>query len=322
MAATTAITPLSDIMRTLATPEFRSKIEAALPEHFKLKRMMRIIQTALSRNPRLGECTKSSLFGAIITASQLGLEINTPLGHAYLIPYRNKGVMECQLIIGYQGYIDLAWRSGQIQDIYAEVVREGDHFEYELGLERKLVHRPKAGNTGQLTYTYAVCNIKGGGRAFVVLDNDEVMKAKRASKSPDTVWNTDNEPAMRKKTAIRQLRKWIPQSPEMARAGALEDALDRGEPQIFDTGYRELDESQQTTVVESKVAAAKTKAEQVKKLVAEDSSAETEAEAESETKPVPDSPDGPDDPDLPPLLKGIAGNEARPPKKDPRRFMR
>lgn len=264
MAGNTAIVPMKDIVTALATPEWQAKIRRALPSHVKPERMLRVIQTALSRNPSLASCTKVSLFGAIVTASQLGLEVNTPMGHAYLVPFRNKGQMECQLIIGYMGYIDLAWRSDRILDIYAEVVREGDEFLYEMGLERKLVHRPKFGNKKPLTHVYAVCNIKGGGRAFVVLDKSEVMQAKSVSKSPNTVWNTENEPAMWKKTAVRQLRKWIPQSVEFATAAALDEAAERGESQVFDTQIEELDRA---SADDGRIEAARTRAANVRKQV-------------------------------------------------------
>lgn len=33
---------------------------------------------------------------ALMNAAQLGVEPNTPLGQAYLIPYKNKGALECQ----------------------------------------------------------------------------------------------------------------------------------------------------------------------------------------------------------------------------------
>lgn len=68
-------------------------------------------------------------------AAQLGVEPNTPLGQAYLIPYRNHGQLECQFQLGYKGLIDLAYRSGEITSISAHEVCENDDFEYELSLD-------------------------------------------------------------------------------------------------------------------------------------------------------------------------------------------
>ena len=74
-----------------------------------------------------------SFIAALMNAAQLGLEPNTPLGQAYLIPYKNKGILECQFQIGYKGMIDLAYRTGQVQMIQAQIVREHDFFEYQYG---------------------------------------------------------------------------------------------------------------------------------------------------------------------------------------------
>ncbi|MED0762673.1 recombinase RecT, partial [Aneurinibacillus thermoaerophilus] len=79
------------------------------------------------------------------------------IGHCYIIPYGR----EAQFIIGYKGMIDLARRSGQIEQIYAHAVYEADHFEYELGLHPKLVHKPATGRRGAIQYVYAVAHFKG-----------------------------------------------------------------------------------------------------------------------------------------------------------------
>lgn len=67
-----------------------------------------------------------SFLAALMNAAQLGLEPNTPLGQAYLIPYKNKSVLECQFQIGYKGLIDLAYRNFLKQDIEK---RNGDSME-------------------------------------------------------------------------------------------------------------------------------------------------------------------------------------------------
>ena len=113
------------------------------------ERFTRITLSALSTNAKLQETTPQSFLGAMMTAAQLGLEPNTPLGQAYLIPFRNKGVLECQFQLGYKGLIDLAYRSGQISVIQAHTVYENDEFEYELGLDPKLKHVPAKGRQGK-----------------------------------------------------------------------------------------------------------------------------------------------------------------------------
>lgn len=77
-----------------------------------------------------------SFIAALMNAAQLGLEPNTPLGQAFLIPYKNKGNLECQFQLGYRGMIDLAYRNERMQSIEFHTVYENDVFEYELGLNR------------------------------------------------------------------------------------------------------------------------------------------------------------------------------------------
>jgi hypothetical protein len=79
------------------------EIAKALPSVITPERFTRIVLSAISVNPKLAECTPKSFLGAMMTSAQLGLEVNTPLGQAYVIPYMNHGVMEAQFQLGYKG---------------------------------------------------------------------------------------------------------------------------------------------------------------------------------------------------------------------------
>ena len=131
--------------------KMEGQIAKALPSVLTPERFSRIVMTAVSSTPKLAETTPQSFLGAMMTAAQLGLEPNTPLGQAYLLPYKNKGVLECQFQLGYKGLIDLAYRSGQVSIIQAQAVRENDEFSYEYGLEPKLTHKPAPRDRGEVT---------------------------------------------------------------------------------------------------------------------------------------------------------------------------
>ena len=107
------------------------EIKKALPKVITVERFTRMALSALNTTPKLKECTQISFLSALLNAAQLGLEPNTPLGQAYLIPYKNKGVMECQFQIGYKGLLDLAYRSPQIQTVQAHCVYANDTFSYD-----------------------------------------------------------------------------------------------------------------------------------------------------------------------------------------------
>lgn len=132
------------------------EIKRALPSVLTPERFVRMALTAVNNTPALAQCTPMSFIAALMNAAQLGLEPNTPLGQAYLIPYKNKkkGVVECQFQIGYKGMIDLVYRNDNVQTIQAHIVRENDHFEYELGLESKLRHIPAMEGRGEMMYVY------------------------------------------------------------------------------------------------------------------------------------------------------------------------
>lgn len=155
-------------------------------------------------------------------ASQLGLEPDGVLGQAYLVPYRNRGQLEAQFQVGYRGYISLAMRSGQVKSISAEVVYEGDKFDYSFGTDQYLKHRPALKGRGEPVGVYAIAALDGGGHVFRVLSVDDVEGVRACSRAKDdgpwvTHWNE-----MARKTAVRALAKYLPMSVELQRA-AVED---------------------------------------------------------------------------------------------------
>ena len=142
------------------------EIKKALPQVITPERFTRMALSALNTTPKLAECSQMSFLGALMNAAQLGLEPNTPLGQAYLIPYRNKGKLECQFQIGYKGLIDMVYRNENIQTVQAQCVYENDDFQYELGLDPKLVHKPALKDRGNLILVYALWKSKNGGFGF------------------------------------------------------------------------------------------------------------------------------------------------------------
>ncbi len=196
------------------------QIQKALPSVLTGERFARMVLTALSSTPQLSECTPQSFMGAMMQAAQLGVEPNTPLGQAYLIPYRNHGRLECQFQLGYKGLIDLAYRSGEITDVTAHEVHENDEFEYELGLTPKLRHVPALKDRGRVTMYYAIWHTKAGGYGFEVMSVEDIQKhAKAYSQSYSSNYSpwTKNFDAMAKKTVLKQALKYAPLKTEFVR---------------------------------------------------------------------------------------------------------
>lgn len=204
------------------------EIKKALPTVLTPERFTRIALSALNNTPALQQCTPISFLAALMNAAQLGLEPNTPLGQAYLIPYKNKGKFECQFQIGYKGMIDLAYRNGQMQTIQAQAVYENDEFFYEYGLEPKLVHRPAFSDRGELVYFYGIFRTVNGGYGMAVMSKADMdIYAKTYSKAFDSSyspWKTNYE-EMAKKTVIKMALKYAPIKTEFQRALSTDETI-------------------------------------------------------------------------------------------------
>lgn len=204
----------------------QGQIKKALPSVMTPERFSRIAITAVATNPKLAQCTPQSFLGAMMQAAQLGVEPNTPLGQAYLIPYRNKGVLETQFQLGYKGMIDLAYRSGAVTDIQAHEVYANDEFNYELGLHPVLKHKPALTNRGEVVLFYAVFHTKDGGYGFEVMSMEEMQEhSKKYSKARDySPWKT-NFIEMAKKTVLKRCLKYAPLKTEFVRGLSADETI-------------------------------------------------------------------------------------------------
>ena len=199
----------------------KPQIEKALPSVITPDRFTRMALTAVAQNPKLGECSPASFCGAMLQAAQLGLEPNTPLGQAYLIPFRNKGKMEAQFQLGYLGLIELAHRSGEFRSIEARVVYENDEFEYEYGLEGMLHHKPALKDRGKPIAYYAVYHLVNGGYGYEVMSKEDIdsyaKKYSQAFDSSYSPWKTAHD-EMAKKVVLKRVLKYAPIKTEFVKA--------------------------------------------------------------------------------------------------------
>lgn len=210
---------LGDLQKMLETN--KAQLLAALPSHMTPERMIRVAVTAYSKTKALQECSLLSICQCVMSASQLGLEPDGVLGHAYLVPFYNNKTKqkECQLIPGYRGLIELGRRSGHLISIQAHVVYEKDHFDLKYGIEDKLEHTPyMKGDPGKPYAVWAKAQFKDGGMAVDLMSWAQIMKVRDRSKAKESgPWVTDTE-EMAKKTVLKRLLKTCPMSVELANA--------------------------------------------------------------------------------------------------------
>lgn len=210
-----------DIKDLLRSEQFKQAVRMALPKHLTADRFIRVAINATLRSPKLLNCNKESFFRALMDLSSYGLE---PDGRrAHLIPFGS----EVQLIIDYKGLVELVRRSGDVSYIHADVVYEGDEWEFRYGTEAKLVHRPNLEKRGKadarVVAVYSFVKLRDGSEDFMVLSPAEVEAVRRRSKAANNgPWVTDWA-EMAKKTAFRRHSKWLPLSSEAR------DAVERDE---------------------------------------------------------------------------------------------
>ena len=183
---------------------YESQIARALPNVITPERFSRMVLTAITKTPKLAECTPESFMGAMLTAAQL-------------IPDESK----CEFQIGYKGLLELAHRSGELKTLEAHCVYENDEFSVEYGLNPNLIHKPCFKDKGELLGIYAVYHTNNGGYAFEFMSKEDIENHRnqysKSYKSASSAWQTDFE-SMAKKTVIKRLLKYAPLKTEFVRA--------------------------------------------------------------------------------------------------------
>ena len=209
------------------------QFQKAMPAGYSATQLVRDAQTAIREIPRLADCDQASALGAFMTCAQLNLRPNV-MGQAYVVPYydRRQRGYRAQLQIGYQGLIDLAYRSGKVTLMEARTVYEKDDFYVEYGIQPKLQHRPFLdGDPGKSVAYYAVARMTSGDYVFHVMSRfqAEQWRDKNASAR-----NRDGEvvgpwrehfDAMAQKSCVRALAKWIPKDVAFSTAVSVDESV-------------------------------------------------------------------------------------------------
>lgn len=207
---------------------FSGEISKALPKGMEAVQFTRDAMTAFKNSPKLREVDPTSFMGALMTCAQLGLRPGVgALGEAWILPFKG----QAQFIIGYQGMISLAHRSGLLDSVTTRMVHENDEFSVQYGTEDKLVHRPPTkGPRGEAIGYYCVVKVKGGGYVFEYMTRQE-MEAHRdefaMARSGGRIvgpWR-DNFDAMARKTMVRRLWPYMPRSAAMTLAQAADSTV-------------------------------------------------------------------------------------------------
>jgi recombination protein RecT len=255
MMSTTTNTPQADpkkdrriALRQLMGAQ-KTELVKLLPAA-KVERLLRVALTECVRNPQLLACTAESWALALNACAAWGLYPDSSLGYVYLISRENRKKpgkpMEVQAMRGYQGDIQLARNTGEIADLYCEVVYEKDEYQVTKGLSRDIKHVPYAGpdDPGPLRAVYAVARLKSGETAWVDLSARDVARHRAASESASSDYSPWNKhtAAMWKKSAIRELVKWLPRASEKMEDAVAKIGTDDARQAVIDVAAAEATE--------------------------------------------------------------------------------
>ena len=180
----------------MSTPKVRNDLAKVKTDVLDPAKVVRLTLNAMQVTPNLWKCTRESMLGCMMTATGLGLEPNTPLQHAWIIPYENnrniggtwQKVFEAQFMIGYKGFVDLMWRADNLEALIPGA-READSFESYVSSEVDggtffKFQKNLKDDRGDLiaAFTYSQTGGKRGvGKMATVLTQEEVLKRRARS---------------------------------------------------------------------------------------------------------------------------------------------
>lgn len=255
------------IFDLLTEPKARTAIASVAGQYMTPERFLRLAVNALRKTPRLLECDPQSVLGAFMASAALGLEPNTVLQQAFLIPYGVRGKLDndkwgithydCQFQIGYRGFITLAHRSPHIITLEAEAIHKGDRFKHQKGSQSFLEYEKALTERGELIGAFAYSKLEGGGEAATILPLDEIHKIRgrsetylsllRGAEGNDQDWKKKKaeeklantpwvlwEDDMSAKSAIKKHSKQLPMNPGDPMAAAVSLDADRDDGKTVD----------------------------------------------------------------------------------------
>lgn len=218
-----AIQSPTDLKKLLFT-QYQKQIVNYFGNEQKALRFLSSVVSDVQRTPALLDCEPTTLVNSYIIMAELQLMPSGISGEAYVLPYKNRGNMQAQFQLGYQGLVTLFYRAG-VKDIVAEIVFEKDEFDYVNGV---VTHRPDvfADDRGKAIGAYVIATLQSGGTVTKVMSKKEILDiAKKFSKSFNSdfsPWKEKQDPQlwMWRKTVLKQAAKLIPKNETIYRAVA------------------------------------------------------------------------------------------------------
>jgi recombination protein RecT len=203
----------------------------ALPAHIPVERFVRVVMTAVQRNSKLLRCTRQSFFNACMSAANDGL---LPDGReGAIVPYGDDDgggakSENAQWLPMIQGLRKKVRNSGVLTDWNVQVVQQGDEFDYALGDNPYIHHKPspKGGRARPVLFAYSIATYPDGSKSREVMNVDQIEDVRKKSKARKGPWSDPIfYPEMCRKTVARLHSKQLPMSTDLDRLMQRDDAL-------------------------------------------------------------------------------------------------
>lgn len=247
--------------------KYETDLKALLQIHsIQPEKFMTLTLNAVKRMPKLLECDPKTLFGSIMVAAELGLEPNTVMGYAHILPYKRKykdggqwkEILEAQFQIGYPGWLEIMYRNPKIESIDTGVIYENEEWTFDKGRREPFSHKPlppsKRGK--EWVAIFAIAWLKDAAKPKVIVlykeEIDQIKKLSQGANSDYSPWNSaDKDPFlwMPRKTGIKQLVKELPKTKEIETVYHIDNVVETG-------GTVRLNDDKTLEVVESDFAKA------------------------------------------------------------------
>jgi len=216
------------------------------PQKFK-----QMLVNELERSPNLQNAflkNPASFFASALYCAELNLSPSSLVGEFYFT-VSNESVKP---ILGYKGLVALLLRSNKVKKIWAEVVYTEDDFEYELGLEPKMVHIPNFNSVktcDNIKCIYACAKIEDE-VVFKVMTLEEIKTIVDMLETPSEYYFNDKKDPEKwslKKVVLKQMSKLMPKEDDrLLKAVSFDDNVEGG-------GYLVLDDNDSVRVVQGTI---------------------------------------------------------------------
>jgi len=172
------------------------------------------------QSPYLQKCDPQSILNAVVNVARTSITLNPVMRLAYLIPRKNKCVLE----FSYMGLVAMLRDNGCIKSISAHIVYEDEEFDYDVAYNT-IKHKPKFAktekehNAREMVGVYSRATLLNGEVVFEFMPMWEVDKIKSmsdGSNSKYSAWNTWRDEMIKKSVIKRHFKMLISGNPTEA----------------------------------------------------------------------------------------------------------